>query len=105
MKSRFQLAIVMVLFMPGVFLEAKTKKLHEAPDAQPLVTAISMKNKSEGKITIFGEDTPFVVKASTTISIDGHPATLGEVHKGMQVLSHTMADSSAPEIDLKTAQP
>jgi len=44
-----------------------------------------------------------VVKAGTAIVIDGHSATLQGVQKKMRVLSRTADDSSAPEIDLKTA--
>ena len=105
MKRILLLIIILLPIASGICQAAKLKQLPDASDTQSMVTAVSITNESEGTITISGEDSPFVVTASTTIVVDGHPATLRDVHKGMQVLTHTMADSSAPEIDLKTVHP
>jgi hypothetical protein len=75
----------------------------DAPDTQNTVTAITPgTDPGTGTITIAGNDTPFKVDSNTTILVDGNTATLTDVHEGMQVLSQTTPDSSAPEIDLKT---
>ena len=104
MKKFIALVVLLLLFTPGVSLARKLILDPDAPNIESLVTAISVVKESQGTITISDDDAPFVVTAGTTIIIDGHPATISDVKKGMQVMSRTLSDSSAPEIDLKTVQ-
>lgn len=97
-------AVVLLLFAPGVCLGKNLKPVPDAPSTESLVTAVTVANDSQGTITISDDDTPFVVTAGTTIILDGHPATLADVRKGMLVMSRTANGSSAPEIDLKTVR-
>jgi hypothetical protein len=105
MRILFPLAVLLFLIAPSVCWGSKLLKFApDAPNTESLVTAVSVLSDSRGSITISGDDTPFVVQSGTTIIIDGHSATLGDVKKGMQALSRTASDSSSPEIDLKTVQ-
>jgi hypothetical protein len=102
MKMLFRLAIVMMFVAPSLCLARKSKSPPATPDTDSLVTDVSITSNGQGTISI-SDDVPFVVKAGTAIVIDGHSATLQDVQKKMRVLSRTADDSSAPEIDLKTA--
>ena len=82
----------------GLFLAASVA-CYAAEDS--LVTAVTP-SADGGTITISGDDAPFVVGANTTILVDGKTAAIGDVQVGMQVMSHTLPDSSQSEIDLKT---
>ena len=72
------------------------------PDTHALVASVTPGSAAgTGTIAING-DTPFSVDSNTTIVVDGNTATLKDVKVGMLVLTRTTADSSVPEIDLKT---
>lgn len=72
------------------------------PDTQSLVASVTPGSPAgTGTIAINGDD-PFAVTADTTIVVDGKAAKLTDVKVGMLVITRTAADSSMPEIDLKT---
>jgi len=102
MKTLLVLAAALLLVMPGVCLGKDRNEPPPKPNTESLVTDISITSDSHGMITISDDPTPFAVDTGTAIIIDGQPATLRNVQKGMLVLSRTLPDSSAPEIDLKT---
>ena len=72
------------------------------PDTHSLVASVTPGSPAgTGMIAINGDD-PFKVTPDTTIIVDGKNAKLTDVKTGMLVLTHTAADSSMPEIDLKS---
>jgi hypothetical protein len=105
MKTILQATALLVCCLSGLGLASKVRnEPAPPPDKQSLVTNVSVTSPTQGVITISDDDTPFTVDARTTILIDGQPATLKDVHDGMQVLSRTAPDSSSPEIDLKKVE-
>jgi hypothetical protein len=93
MKALVQHAAALLLLAPGVCLRSR---LTASPNSM-----VYFVNAIRGTITISGDDTPFMVGADATILIDGRPAALRDVQKGMEVISRTAHGFSAPVINLK----
>jgi hypothetical protein len=104
MKALSQHAAALLLLAPGVGLGRRLNSASASPSTESRITTVSFVNATEGTITISGDDTPLGVGADATIVVDGRPATLHDVRKGMEVISRTADGSSVSELDVKTIQ-
>jgi hypothetical protein len=99
MNKRLPQVVVLFLLASTLAMASKNKtpKNDTPPDTTSLVTAINPGTSAGTATIVVADSAPFTVSGNTTIVIDGAPATLAQVKVGMQVLSETSADISAPQ--------
>lgn len=76
------------------------KPTKNAPDTSPdsAVTTLTSVDAASGKVSLTTKDNGLVVSYDTmgcTITIDGNPAQLSQLHSGMKVLGYTENDSTS----------
>lgn len=100
---RKQLWIVLASFLCLALAQpvmAGSKRVKNEPDTNPdsAVTTLTAVDTASGKVTLTTKDNGQDVTYGTmgcTITVDGAPADINQLHEGMKVLGYTENDSSS----------